>query len=641
MSRTAPLNKKPRRFTSTDETLDFVRSTLATTMIKTSIPEETIERLRSGPFGLVLKVPTSQHIAMTMQALRSVVGFECVIDRLDGLVAASVEVLTAALRRERGAIAVVDDLEQVPMGLRILMDETIHLLPHDQSSLARVVNACTGEQPVFPDDFVTHPDIDLVCRCIASGLPMAKTIASLVVLERTSRSGSREALPPLVDCIEFGEARDWGLRVIRDLASWEAGEVSAADLDTAALLVSPPGHGKTYFARVLAQSMKAKPVELTIGSIFSNDGHLGPVISDLRAKFDEAAQARPSVLLIDELDSFSRRDAPDGNRSFTNAVINELLTLIDGASGRSPGMVIVAATNMPEAIEPALLRPGRISTTIRLPLPRAEGVEHILRTHLRGDLVDQSLDDAVRFATGMTPAALMGAVRAARTMAREEQRAFAIEHLERAIIGPGSADEETHSRVCVHEAGHALAAMLIPGAPLLHSISTLPARSTKGRVSLVDPDGATTRTRLRSKVMVLLAGRAAEEIVLGEDPSDGASGDLFQATRLVARMHAQWGMANSLLHHRDVDHLLVVDGDFARAIDADLRDLFTATSELLEEHKAELEALADALRQRRVLAAEEAAMVVQSCSVTRPTAATARIPRTGTVSYRTVPEESP
>ncbi|WP_235935713.1 AAA family ATPase [Devosia aurantiaca] len=351
-------------------------------------------------------------------------------------------------------------------------------------------------------------------------------------------------------------------------------------------------------------------IELTIGSIFAGDGHLGPVIKELRQTFALAARSSPCVLLLDELDSFSRRDAADHNASFNTSLINELLTLLDGATRRSPGLVIIGATNRPDAIDPAVLRPGRFSTQIVLPLPDADGIEHILRTHLRGDLARNDLDEVVRIGHGMTSAELMHVVRTARHAARKAGRELKVGDLEDAALSGRSIDGASRRRVALHEAGHAVCATLLPEAPIVMGMTLLAKGTALARVSLLEHTESNTRAHAEAKIVVQLAGRAAEALFYDGDPSAGAANDLKQATSLLLRMRLQWGMYGTLIHHSDIDQALALDDRLRSEMEAELQRLFDTAVDILGRHRSQLEALSEALLHKHVLTGDEVRHIV-------------------------------
>lgn len=592
------------------------RTALGVAMIEAHLPNHLLERLRGGgAFGLIIEAPSHELANIICEGLDEVLDGEQAnvvqIERRQNWLVA--ETLVRSLADGHAVVAVCAQAEQVPASFGALADVRMRVPSYDARVLRRAMRRMlSGTIPAFPKGFVPHPNADLVCRCMSARLSPRRVVQALVRLSDTAKQKDVEALPDLEQAIEFGPARNWGLQVKRDLAAWRAGDLPASELDTACLLSGASGVGKTLFAKVLARSLDVPLHHLTMGDTYEGEGHLGDVLREIRARFEAASAAAPAVLLIDEMDSVLSRDADPRNAAFVTGVINDLLSLLDGSTRRHPGLIIVGTTNRPEAIDPALLRPGRMGRHIRLLPPDSRGVENILRFHLGKDLRRKSLEAAVRLATGMTPAELMDLVRTARRHARNEDRRVTELDLVRAAGREEAIDWMLLPRVAVHECGHALACMVIPEASVLHSVSIRAAGGTEGRVMSSEPPGAITRRRMEARVMVNLAGRAAEQLIYGDDPSEGSAQDLYVATHLVARMHAQLGMHGSLAHYGDLDAMLVHDKTFAALVERDLQRLMQETISVLRGFQDHLIALASKLCSRRILTAAEVLETLQA-----------------------------
>lgn len=590
---------------------------LGRAMIEASLPSGLIARLKlgKGPRALILSPPTPDHAPFVGDGLKTIVAQStCVITVLeDKPTSADHRAFAKALRDGNRVVAVCTNPSSLHASFRAIADDIVEVRAHDEAILRRAMRRVLGKRiPPFPYDFVLHHDPCELARCILPSFSPKQAVTAVHRLGslQPAHAGEDE-LPPLQDCIEFGEAREWGLDVVRDIEAWRSGSLPVEDLDTCALLVSPPGRGKTLFSRILAAALGVPLFELTVGSLFVGDGHLGDVLKAIRKQFADAAAAAPCVLLLDELDSFSRRDAPDHNRSFVTAMVNELLTQLDGTAHRRPGLVVIGATNMSEVIDPALLRPGRLSRTIEIDLPDQAGVEHVLRVHLRKDLVDRSIRAVAILGVGRTPAELAQCVRSARQAARRSRRPLLASDLE-AAIGGQLGHAQFQKRIALHEAGHALACLLLPNAPHLRSVTLAGLNGALGRIDWVDQSGAITRARLEAKIMVLLAGRAAEDLFHADDPSAGAASDISMATRLASQMHSKLGMRGRLASFDLPTGSPLVERSTAQAIEDDLQRLMGAVHALLESHRDHLLALTEALNAKKALNAEEAASIVEA-----------------------------
>tara|TARA_R110002124_G_scaffold144122_15_gene309056 strand:- start:2225 stop:4141 length:1917 start_codon:yes stop_codon:yes gene_type:complete len=590
-------------------------SALGMAMAEAMLPSRIRRRLAGAdPYGLIVLVPSTQHVEIVADAIERLLPEQEEVSTLLGeptLFAANA--LVDALAQRRHAVAVTTTIDCVPASFKALADDIVTFRLHDLPIVRRTVRQVLGVRASFPKGFLVHPNPEVLCRCIVPGLASTKVVMALARLGETTRNRSGEILPHMRECVEFGNAREWALAVMNDIDAWRAGELSPTELDTACLLVSPPGHGKTRFARTLADSMGAPLIEITAGSVFTGAGHLGDVLSSIRGQFAAASEAAPAVLLLDELDSFSRRDMPDKNRMFISSMVNELLTQLDGASARRPGLVVIGATNFLDAIDPAIRRQGRLSKTLELPIPDEAGVEHILRVHLGGELAEENLDEVVRLATGATPAALMGMVRSAKQSARFAKRALLLPDLLDQLSANHQEDQGLLNRVALHEAGHAIACLLLPNGPQLRRLSLLGSDGSHGHVVTAKLPGANTRPAIEGRIMMLLAGRAAEALIHGEnDLSDGAAEDLRMATRLAAMMRAQFGMMGELAHYGSLEQRMLQDAAFAEAIENELRRLNDHIAQALAGCRLHLVALAAELVEKRVLTSGEALRITQA-----------------------------
>jgi ATP-dependent Zn protease len=306
------------------------------------------------------------------------------------------------------------------------------------------------------------------------------------------------------------------------------------------------------------------------------------------------------------------------NRDYWLPVIAHMLTTLDGAiSGQTKDLIIVAATNHPEALDPALCRPGRLSRVIHIGLPDEAALAGILRQHLGTDLAGIDLTVAARLAHGCTGADVTGYVKAARAAARAAKRAMGLGDLLDAIAPPDQRAPEHLHRIAVHEAGHAVVAHALQLGQV-KSISIV-SRGIVGGFCHVENDGyAPTRAILEAYVVQVLGGRAAEEVVLGE-AGTGAGGhessDLAAATRDVALLRLGLGLGDQLLYRgsgEDVGRVMALDPAVSSAVEADLRRLYSRALDIVRDHRPLVAAIADELLARRHVGGERFLEIVES-----------------------------
>ncbi|QUS37429.1 AAA family ATPase [Falsirhodobacter algicola] len=327
--------------------------------------------------------------------------------------------------------------------------------------------------------------------------------------------------PPLTAIAGLGEAKDLALQIVQDLRDWARSSLSATEICRGILLYGAPGTGKTTLARALA-------AEAGIGFFSasyaiwqrSGEGHIGAFLKAMHATFEAAANAAPSILFIDEIDAFgSRSTRDDHGASYYKRIISGLLEELDGIAGRD-GVVVIAACNHLERIDPAIIRAGRFDRRIQIMPPSPAELAVILRQHLGSDLPDADLMALAALAVGKTGADCAAALRTARTSARAARRNLEESDLRSALLGDQTRfPDNLRWRIAVHELGHFIAAMALDlGEPVGIRLA-----SRQG-IFVMDPRPvepcAPALHALRVKD---LAGREAEKLILG-DVSAGAGG---------------------------------------------------------------------------------------------------------------------
>jgi cell division protease FtsH len=336
---------------------------------------------------------------------------------------------------------------------------------------------------------------------------------------------------------------------------WRYRELGAK-LPRGVLLMGPPGTGKTLLARAVAGEARV-PFFSISGSEFI-ETFVGVGAARVRSMLEEAKKEAPSVVFIDEIDSVgrSRGAGLGGGHDEREQTLNQILSEMDGFTPHQ-AVVVLAATNRPDVLDPALLRPGRFDRKVLLDLPRRNARRRILEVHTRQVPMDEDveLESIVAATVGFSGADLENLVNEAALLAgREEKKEVSAAHFDRARdrIVLGSEREELFSekerrRAAFHESGHALLAAVLPLADPLRKVTIIPRGRGLGATEQIPDEAILNRTRaqLCAQITVMLGGRTAERVAFGE-MSSGAADDLDRATKLARRMVTEFGMSERL-----------------------------------------------------------------------------------------------
>ncbi len=402
------------------------------------------------------------------------------------------------------------------------------------------------------------------------------------------------------------------------------------------LLVGPPGTGKTLLAKAVAGEAGVPFLSIS-GSDFV-ELFVGVGASRVRDLFAQAKRLAPCVIFIDEIDAVGRQRGAGlgGGHDEREQTLNQLLVEMDGFDPNE-GIIVLAATNRPDILDPALLRPGRFDRTVYVPKPDVKGREAILRVHTRNLPLAEDVDLKIiaRSTPGLTGADLANIVNeAALIAARKNKNVIEMEDFEEAkdkvLMGKERRSmvlsEEEKKLTAYHEAGHALLATLLPHADPIHKVTIIPRGLALGVTQQLPEDDRYTYTKeyLEDQITVLLGGRASEEVVLGKITT-GAGSDLERATEIARKMVCEWGMSDlgplnfgekegAIFLGKSLTLKKEISEETARAIDREvskiIKNAYERAKKLVSENRDKLEAIAKNLLEKEILTSEEIQAIV-------------------------------
>ncbi len=405
-------------------------------------------------------------------------------------------------------------------------------------------------------------------------------------------------------------------------------------IPTGVLMVGPPGTGKTLLAKAIAGEAKV-PFFTISGSDFV-EMFVGVGASRVRDMFEQAKKSAPCIIFIDELDAVGRQRGAGlgGGHDEREQTLNQMLVEMDGFEGNE-GIIVIAATNRPDVLDPALLRPGRFDRQVIVGLPDVRGREQILKVHMRkvplGDDVKPSV--IARGTPGFSGADLANLVNeAALFAARGDKRVVSMEEFDKAkdkiMMGAERRSmvmtDDEKAMTAYHEAGHAIVGRLVPEHDPVYKVSIIPRGRALGvTMYLPEQDRVShSKQHLESMISSLFGGRLAEAIIYGNDKvTTGASNDIERATEIARKMVTQWGLSEKmgpLLYAEDENEVFLgrsvtqhkhMSDDTARAIDEEVKSVidrnYQRAKKLLEENEDILHSMKDALVRYETIDADQ------------------------------------
>jgi len=505
-------------------------------------------------------------------------------------------------------------------------------------------------------------DVPSIMSMLLNWFPMLLLIAVWIFFMRQMQSGSGRAMGfgksrakllterhgrvTFEDVAGVDEAKDDLQEIVEFLRDPQKFQRLGGRIPRGALLVGPPGTGKTLLARAIAGEANV-PFFTISGSDFV-EMFVGVGASRVRDMFEQAKKNAPCIIFIDEIDAVGRHRGAGlgGGNDEREQTLNQLLVEMDGFEANE-GIILIAATNRPDVLDPALLRPGRFDRQITVPNPDVAGREKILRVHMRKVPIAPDVDPKViaRGTPGFSGADLANLVNeAALLAARRNKRLVTQTEFEdskdKVMMGAERRSmimtEEEKLATAYHEAGHALVNLKMPGADPLHKVTIIPRGRALGvTMSLPERDKLSySKQWCEARIAMSFGGRCSEQLVYGKDHlNTGASSDIMQATDLARRMVTEWGMSEKLgpLRYNEnqqevfLGHAITqrqnMSEDTARLIDIEIRRIVTegetTAREIVTTHRQHLEAITQALMEYETITGEEVNALMRGDKIVR------------------------
>ena len=495
---------------------------------------------------------------------------------------------------------------------------------------------------------------NLLYMVLSSGFPILLFIGFWIFLMRQMQAGGNRALSfgksraklstnqqkkvTFKDVAGVEEAKEELQEIVEFLKEPQKFQKLGGRIPKGVLVIGPPGTGKTLLARAIAGEANVPFFNIS-GSDFV-EMFVGVGASRVRDLFDQGKKNAPCIIFIDEIDAVGRHRGAGlgGGHDEREQTLNQLLVEMDGFESNE-GVILIAATNRPDVLDPALLRPGRFDRQVVVSLPDIKGREGILKVHIREIPLDEDVKISVlaRGTPGFSGAQLANLVNeAALNAASQNRKAVRMIDFEEAkdkvLMGKERRsmvmNEREKRNTAYHEAGHALVAYFLPDADPLHKVTIIPRGRALGLTMQLPEDDKYTYTReyIAARMTILLAGRAAEDIFLGATTT-GAANDMERSTELARKMVCEWGMSADLgpisfgkneeqiFLGREITRQQNYSEQTARRIDDEVKQFSLAADrkahQLLQAHREALIRLAEALLEYETLDSEEIPAVIR------------------------------
>jgi len=457
---------------------------------------------------------------------------------------------------------------------------------------------------------------------------------------RAKLQGEDQVKVTFADVAGVEEAKDEVVELVEFLKNPAKFQRLGGNIPKGVLMVGPPGTGKTLLARAIAGEAQV-PFFSISGSDFV-EMFVGVGASRVRDMFETAKKHAPCIIFIDEIDAVGRHRGAGlgGGHDEREQTLNQLLVEMDGFEGHE-GIILIAATNRPDVLDPALLRPGRFDRQVVVPLPDLKGREQILRVHMKKVPVDENVNarTVARGTPGFSGADLANLVNeAALFAAREDAKSVTQNHFDRAkdkiMMGAERKSlvmsEEDKRLTAYHEAGHAIVGRIVPEHDPVYKVTIIPRGRALGVTMFLPEEDkySQNKIQLESQLASLFGGRVAEELVYGQGKvTTGASNDIERATKIARNMVVKWGLSEALgplTYDEDEDEVFLgrsvtkhqnVSDETHRLIDKEVRRIiegaYARARDILTEHDRQLRLMADALMTYETIDAKQIEQIME------------------------------